>query len=125
MKRSACVSFLLVLALAALAYGADQPPREDPAEAVAEAVDVQRPPEAEADVAASCSASEVDAGGPKVYAGGFGSHCSSPFTCTIQEPGLGLGCTCTYRCSCAFCNGQLTSIDCVLIDDGGCFACPS
>ena len=55
----------------------------------------------------------------------FGSHCTKPpFTCTIQEPGLGFGCTCTYRCSCAYCNGDLTPINCVLIDDGGCLSCP-
>jgi hypothetical protein len=64
----------------------------------------------------------------------FGSHCSgppSPWTC--GHTGSGLGCPpggkCTYSCQCDECvmsDGRVetVAINCTLVDDGGCLACP-
>ena len=73
--------------------------------------------------------------GPPVVSLGFGSHCSgppSPWTCGHTEPGLGCppGGQCTYTCLCDECtmsDGRVetVAINCTLVDDGGCLACPS
>ena len=64
----------------------------------------------------------------------FGPHCSglpNPWTCSYTEPGLGCwtGGHCTYSCQCDECtmsDGRIetVAINCTLVDDGGCLACP-
>lgn len=64
----------------------------------------------------------------------FGSHCSgapSPWTCSYYEGGLGCppGGGCSYSCQCDECtmsDGRVETvmINCTLVDDGGCLACP-
>lgn len=119
------LSFLIVLICATQALGSEQPVGEHAAESAAEAGKTPQAPKPEAELTKECNLEEALVEEPKVFTGGFGPHCSSPsFTCTLEEPGLGFGCTCTYSCDCAYCNGKLTQINCVLVDDGGCFSCP-
>ncbi len=128
MKKATLMFCWLVLVSATLVSGSETAVQADPvkeiAEVTAEATETEDTAETATEGTPECSVAEVTGEDSKVLAG-FGPHCSTPFTCTYQEPGLGFGCTCTYSCSCAYCNGQLTRINCVLIDDGGCMSCPS
>lgn len=123
MKKTALMFCMLALVCAGLATAEEAPAPVDGSLEVAEAVETQQIAEAGAEKnAEQCLANDAEENG---FAAAISrSHCSDPWTCTYQEPGLGFGCTCTYSCQCKTCNGELVHLNCVLIDDGGCFACP-
>lgn len=124
MKKTALMFCLLILASAGLATAEEAPTPVDAAVEVTEAVEAQQTAETDAEPTKQCLVNNAEGNDFKVDTN-FGPHCSDDWTCTYQEPGLGFGCTCTYSCDCATCNGQLVHINCVLVDDGGCLACPS
>ena len=124
LKRLPAVVFAFLLLSTGVAFADDAPIQDETPDQAIAMVEVEQAPTTDGAQSKECRAVEVGEDGEKVFQG-FGPHCSTPFTCTIQEPGLAFGCTCTYQCSCAYCNGQLTTINCQLIDDGGCFSCPS
>ena len=124
MKKTLLMFLVLILASTGMALAEEATAPVDAALDVNEAVEAQQTAEADAEPAKECLVNDADGEDFKV-ATNFGPHCSDDWTCTYQEPGLGFGCTCTYSCDCAICNGELVHINCVLVDDGGCFSCPS
>lgn len=124
MKRFPTVTFAFLLLSAGAVLAADEPIQHEAPDQVLESVELEQIPATIANASRECSVTAPAEDGEKVFTTEHGSHCTTPYTCTIQEPGLGFGCTCTYQCTCAYCNGELTPINCQLIDDGGCLACP-
>ena len=125
LKKALLISLLLALPFASFAGATEVPVIEEPAPATLQEAEAQTALDSEAADNKECTIVEVDENGEKTFVTTHGPHCTTPYTCTIQEPGLGFGCTCTYRCTCAWCNGNFAPINCVLIDDGGCLSCPS
>ena len=105
------------------------------------AVDETAAPAVEAPSDASDAVDSIDEwfGSPSwtepVAKGSFGAHCSgppAPWSCPYTDGGLGCppGGVCTYTCQCDNCvmsDGRIETpmINCTLVDNGGCLACPS
>ncbi|MEM6794830.1 MAG: hypothetical protein AAF725_12695 [Acidobacteriota bacterium] len=79
----------------------------------------------EADESATCGQSALQTLDFTQETGYWGPHCTRPTTCIAVEPGLGFDCSCVYRCECGTCNGQPVQAYCELIENNGCFACPT
>ncbi|MEM8931774.1 MAG: hypothetical protein AAGE94_11410 [Acidobacteriota bacterium] len=136
-SRPSLIVLLTAVLFLAPAVFADSVPSEAPERALA----VEGPPTVEAPADASDVADpitewfEAPSWTDPVPKGSFGAHCSgppAPWACSYTDGGLGCppGGVCTYSCQCDNCvmsDGRIETpmINCTLVDNGGCLACPT